>query len=98
MTWAHVEPQYSRIKESSVGIVFFGTPHRGSEKADYGKVLVKVVSGVMVKPKSRLVNALQSNSETLMDLTSKFKFQARQLQIATFYELKPIGVIGIVSV
>lgn len=78
--------------------MFFGTPHRGSEKAAYGKVLVKVVSGVMVKPKSKLVNALQCNSETLMDLTSKFKFQARPLQIAAFYELKPTGIIGLVSV
>lgn len=78
--------------------MFFGTPHRGSLKADYGKVLVKVVSGVMVRPKSKLVNALQSNSETLMDLTSKFKFQARPLHIAAFYELKPTGIVGLVSV
>ena len=78
--------------------MFFGTPHRGSEKADYGKVLVKVVSGVMVRPKSKLVNALQSNSETLMDLTSKFKFQARPLHITAFYELKPTGIVGLVSV
>lgn len=74
--------------------MFFGTPHQGSSKADYGKILANVATGVMHKPKSKLMNALQSNSDTLMKLTSEFKFEAPKMQILTFYETKPMGVFS----
>lgn len=70
-------------------MVFFGTPHRGSDKASYGRILANVATGVMHRPKSKLIDALQSNSETLMRLSSEFKYPASKIQIATFYEMKP---------
>ena len=78
--------------------MFFGTPHRGSDKANYGKILANVATGVMHKPQSKLISALRNNSDTLMRLTSEFKFEAPKMQIMTFYETKPIGVLsGLVS-
>lgn len=66
--------------------------------ANYGKILANVATGVMHKPKSKLISALQSNSETLMRLTSEFKFEAPNMEIMTFYETKPIGIFsGLVS-
>ena len=94
VVWAHREPQYQSIKDHTLGIVFFGTPHRGSGKANYGKILANVATGVMHKPKSKLINALQSNSETLLKLTSEFKFDAPNIQIMTFYETKPMGAFS----
>ena len=73
--------------------MFFGTPHQGSAKAYYGKILANVATGVMHKPKSKLINALQSNSDTLIRLTSEFKFEAPNIQILTFYEMKLMGVM-----
>ena len=78
--------------------MFFGTPHRGSDKATYGKILANVATGVMHKPKSKLISALQSNSEALMNLSGEFKFEAPNMKIATFYETKPMSLFsGLVS-
>ena len=98
LVWAHREPRYRSIKDHTLGIVFFGTPHRGSGKASYGKTLANVAAGVMHKPKSKLIDTLQSNSDTLMRLTSEFKFEAPNIKIITFYETKPMGIFsGLVS-
>ncbi len=84
--------QYQKINEHTLGVVFFGTPHRGSAKANYGKVLANVATGLMHKPKSKLISALQSNSETLMRLTTEFnKFEATNMEIMTFYETKSMS-------
>ena len=90
IVWAYVESQYQCIKDHTLGIVFFGTPHRGSDKAAYGKILSNVATSAMHRPKSKLLDALQSNSETLMKLTSEFKYRTPNIQIASFYETRPI--------
>lgn len=87
LVWANTEPQYKKILDHTVGVIFFGTPHQGAGKANYGTVLANVATGVMHKPKSKLVKALQSHSNTLMDLTRQFKFLSH-LRIVTFYETK----------
>ena len=81
---------YSSINQHTFGIIFFGTPHRGSGKAAYGKILAKVATAVMNKPPSKLLGALQSNSDTLTRLTSDFKHQLPKHQIVSFYERKPM--------
>lgn len=98
LVWAHREPRYRTIKDYTLGVVFFGTPHRGSDKANYGKILANIATGVMHRPKSKLINTLESNSEVLMRLTSEFKFDAPDMEIMTFYETKRMGPFsGLVS-
>lgn len=94
LAWAHVEAQYSRIKDSTKGIVFFGTPHRGSDKATYGSILANVATTMMRKPSSKLINALKTNSDDLEELTARFRFQAPDYQILTFYEMKPMKMFS----
>ncbi|KAN0067442.1 hypothetical protein V8E54_014532 [Elaphomyces granulatus] len=91
---AKIEPQYQLIGEATVGIIFLGTPHRGSEKASYGKVLAKVATTVMHKPAPALVNALRANSDALMRLTTDFRFQMPQYQVCSFYEMKPMRMFS----
>lgn len=71
-----------------------GTPHRGSEKAAYGKVLATVATKVLHKPEPRLVNALQANSEALMQLTTNFRLQLPKYQVYSFYELKLMKMLS----
>lgn len=40
-TAAHVNPRFQNVKERTISIAFFGTPHRGSEKASYGRFLLR---------------------------------------------------------
>jgi hypothetical protein len=46
----------------------------------------------MRKPSSKLLNALESNSDTLARLTSDFRHQLPQYEIVSFYERKPLGM------
>lgn len=94
LTAAHVDPRFRTIKERTIGIAFFGTPHRGSEKASYGKVLASVATTVLHRPSSKLVDALQSNSDTLQRLNSDFRFQLVSYQILTFYETRAMSVFS----
>jgi hypothetical protein len=82
------------ISDVTVGIIFLGTPHRGSEKASYGEVLAKVATEVMHKPAPALVRALRANSEALMRLTTDFRFQMSQYQVCSFYEMKPMRIFS----
>lgn len=94
MFQARIEQHYNSISESTVGIIFLGTPHRGSQKAVYGKVLATVATTVLNRPSPRLVSALETNSEALMRLTTDFRFQLPKYQIYSFYEMKPIKALS----
>ena len=74
--------------------MFLGTPHRGSEKAEYGKVLANIATAVLNKPSPRLVNALQANSEALKRLTTDFRFQLPKYQVCSFYEMRPMKLLS----
>jgi hypothetical protein len=91
---AKIEARYKNISESTIGIIFLGTPHRGSEKATYGKVLATVATGLLNKPPPRLVQALQENSGALMRLTTDFRFQLPNYQVYSFYETKPMRILS----
>ena len=87
---AHAEAGYDSIKTSTRGVFFFATPHRGSDFANYGKVLATAATRLSNSPAPKLLAALKSNSTALSDLTTQFANLPRNFQISTFYELKPM--------
>lgn len=89
-----MEPRYQSIYDATLGLVFFGTPHRGSEKAVYGKVLANVAQTVAHRPKASLLSALQTNSDVFLRLTTDFRFQLRRYQVVSFYEQRPMKVFS----
>jgi hypothetical protein len=91
---ARLEPRYKSICDATLGILFFGTPHRGSDKAVYGKVLANVAQTLVHRPSSRLVSALQTNSDVLLRLTSDFRHQLPRYQIVSFYEQRPMKMFS----
>lgn len=86
---ARIEAQYHSLFQNTLGIIFLGTPHRGSEIASYGNILANIAAAVMRKPSSRLTDALQTNSPELLQLTSEFRHQLPNYQVVSFYERKP---------
>ncbi|KAI9765218.1 MAG: hypothetical protein M1840_007710 [Geoglossum simile] len=84
------QPRYKSISEDTIGVIFFGTPHQESLKAEYGKVLANVAANVMQRPTSRLMNALKANSDQLLRLTSEFGIRPPKYQVVSFYEYKPM--------
>jgi hypothetical protein len=70
------------------GVVFLGTPHRGSRVASWSSIVASAARAAQLGTgtNSGLVTVLSSNSNTLWDISTQFVERAEGLQIRTFYE------------
>ncbi|KAF1953171.1 hypothetical protein CC80DRAFT_451183, partial [Byssothecium circinans] len=84
------------IRSATHGIIFFGTPHKGGNKAGLGKVLNKIVNASILKPPSKLVEALEKESVFLEQLDMQFRNQLEDFSYVSFREQRPHPVVGIV--
>lgn len=75
---------------STYGIMFFGTPHKGSAKAGLLASLKRIASFTLPKPikvsQSELVLALKEESETLQNITDFFVPMMGNFRIYFFWE------------
>ncbi|KAK3990804.1 Alpha/Beta hydrolase protein [Cladorrhinum sp. PSN332] len=83
---AKQDPAFRDISTSTKGIVFFGTPHRGSDKAKWLNVLTAITSTMTNRPESTFVEALQTNSEALLKISQDFQSLGKEYAIVSFYE------------
>ena len=82
--------QMDKIAESVFGIVFMGTPHCGSEKADWAQVGINIL-GIFRKGVNRmLTETLQPGSQILehthnefMKWLNKRQAKGKKIEIAT---------------
>lgn len=98
---AHSAQQDERdVVSNTCGIVFLGTPHKGSSAASHGRVaytLTKVFA--FQSANTKLLMALEKNSETLDRISTDF-YQTletyKNLHIASFSEEKQVrfGALG----
>lgn len=99
---AHTE--YPSIYQSTLGIMFFGTPHRGSDHASFFETISQIVNATHIgncftgKMRSDLLEALGNGSEPLVELIKAFRFHTDKMHFVTFYETrttaplsKPVG-------
>ena len=89
-----IEQRYNSISESTVRIIFLGTPHRASGKDVYGNALATLATAFLNKPWPRFVKDLRVNSEAFMRLTTDFRFQLPNYRVYSFYEMKPIRILS----
>jgi len=91
---------YKDILESTKSIAFFGTPHRGGNHADVGKIIASIgllISGSM---KNNFMDTLQKGSTNAEAIHELFKEQAMNYKIVSFFETlpyKPLPGVGLVS-
>jgi hypothetical protein len=81
---------YRNISQNIKGIIFLGTPHRGSELAT---TLDKVLS-ITFSAKT-FVEQLQPNSEAIADINRLFRHRATDLDIISFYESLGMPGLGV---
>ncbi|KAH8911297.1 hypothetical protein BR93DRAFT_965102 [Coniochaeta sp. PMI_546] len=101
LTYAQTRTSYKVSHDYSIfsctyGILFFGTPHHGSSAAtylNYIKKLGAIATGGKMS-RSDLVNALETESETLQNITDYFVPIMRNFSIFFFWEQDPTPFPG----
>lgn len=94
----NTDPDNQRVLQSVAGIVFLGTPHRGSGTASLGNVVGTVVNGLIRSTsvglqgrtiRTDLLRHLESDSKALQELTESVRHRLADIQIVSFYETEP---------
>lgn len=73
------------------GILFLGTPHRGSGSASIGKMAYQITKAATRRPNEKLLQALEKNSDTLDQINNSFLQtleEHQSLAISSFREEK----------
>ena len=87
-------PNFAVTYTNTRGIIFLGTPHRGSEKASLAKVLANIAS--LHRPNKKLVRGLQQNSHILQKQRDDFVTISKKISIVCVREEIPMFPIGMV--
>lgn len=91
------DPRYRSIHESTVSIMFFGTPHGGADPGGLRKLVVeKVARAAGFSANEQIVNALLPTSERLQELRDTFSPMVRQNSwlIFSFQEQYGLRLLG----
>ncbi|KAF4437480.1 P-loop containing nucleoside triphosphate hydrolase [Fusarium austroafricanum] len=94
------ELHLNRLESNTVGLIFMGTPHFGSNKARWGGYCTAMV-GLVSKPNKNIVKVLERDSEMLATIQNKFhevlrlrQAKDRPISITCFYEELASPVVG----
>ncbi|KAI1168207.1 Alpha/Beta hydrolase protein [Nemania serpens] len=80
------EHDFPGMIEHTKGIVFFGTPHRGADAAQWGLLAAKIAGAVVPRLRSGHLKLLTRNSEGLYNISEDFRHLASRYAIISFYE------------
>ncbi|KAH6970345.1 hypothetical protein BKA56DRAFT_661160 [Ilyonectria sp. MPI-CAGE-AT-0026] len=82
------------------GIVFMGTPHKGSWMADWAKMPASAL-GLVKSTNKSLLTILETNDQLLESIQARFlalireqREAGRQLEVTCFFEELPLPVVG----
>jgi hypothetical protein len=98
------ETHLKGILKLTLGIIFLGTPHQGSNLAKWAEMLATSI-GILKQTNAQIVQVLKTNSEVLARVQDGFHtmIKARAasgheaIEITCFYEELPLPGIGMVS-
>ncbi|KAK3900045.1 Alpha/Beta hydrolase protein [Staphylotrichum tortipilum] len=97
---ARNEPKlFGHIADCTKGIVFFGTPHRGTDVANWGEVIAGIKAASFgTRPKTPFLKMLRYNSKDLLDLSDEFRTIAENYALMSFVEANTFRKVGRVIV
>ncbi|KAH6668855.1 hypothetical protein B0J14DRAFT_151694 [Halenospora varia] len=80
---------FGHIKAATHGIIFLGTPHRGSSGANYAETLVSMAKASGLGTYTGLIHTLRRQSPELLKLATYFSDIYDEFEIFCFYEMEP---------
>ncbi|KAI1157492.1 hypothetical protein F5B18DRAFT_644862 [Nemania serpens] len=89
---------YDDIASSTKGILFFATPHRGADVAKWVNMIACIAAFSLRQPKSKFIQAMESNSKDLMEISEDFRSIVDKYAIISFYEENVYPTLGTVVV
>ncbi|KAK3987712.1 hypothetical protein QBC44DRAFT_331101 [Cladorrhinum sp. PSN332] len=69
------------IRRDTVGVIFLGTPHRGSDQETYGEVVAKIAKLALRQPNEQLLQTLSPDSHILDNQRDQFTTISKDLRI-----------------
>ncbi|PMD54981.1 uncharacterized protein K444DRAFT_696279 [Hyaloscypha bicolor E] len=80
------------------GIIFLGTPHRGSRKVEHAAIIVRILSGLGIGTRSPMLKQLKPNSDALLHISMQFRKLLRRapIQICSAFETRRTSSSGLV--
>lgn len=91
------------VAEQTRGIIFLGTPHRGSSQASWGTMLARIF-GPFKQTNAEIVSGLEKEAKQLNILQKRLvnfldfrKETGNDVEITCFFEELPMPVIGTVG-
>lgn len=86
------------IYQHTEALIFLGTPHRGSDKAELGQMVANIAKVSLRQPNSKLIRALSRESDVLEQQRQAFASVSSNVLIACFYEEMPTSFRRILRV
>lgn len=99
LIFAHTSPTSAPLFHHTRAVIFFGTPHKGSDLAGYGHTLARILSALTFSPAPTLLIGLSPDNDRLGSLTREFIALVEEygLRIYNFYETRAIMFGKLVS-
>lgn len=93
----HAKPHLHCVVASTVGIFFFGTPHRGADPLGPGirQILTALAKGFAFKLNDSIVGTLMPNGEYLREMRDGFRSLAKQRNFVIYSFQEEYGVSGL---
>lgn len=97
-----IDKRARKVVSFTRGIIFLGTPHKGSDTASYGKVVFTLAKTFgFQSANTALLRALEKDSEVLDRISRSFYEtweRQQQIQIKSFYEEKETRKLGLFGI
>ncbi|KAI4709724.1 hypothetical protein J4E89_005741 [Alternaria sp. Ai002NY15] len=94
---AHNRPEYKSIFDAYAGIVFIGTPHKGSKQAKLGNLFVSFIN-IFRSANTEIVAMLRLQSKPLLMLDDDFwalmDGEKKNCAVHCYNESAPMGTLG----
>ncbi|KAK0645815.1 Alpha/Beta hydrolase protein [Cercophora newfieldiana] len=98
LTLANKKKAYKDIADSTKGIIFFGTPHKGADAATWARQISDIVQVALHRPPASFLETLERHSPDLLKISEDFRVFAPRYAITSFYEQHATKVLGTVVV